>query len=59
VSHAYLAALEGATRCPSTVTAAALAEALGLTDAERERLAAAAVGDAGRSNPLRRPRMVP
>jgi transcriptional regulator with XRE-family HTH domain len=53
ISHGHMAALEGAARCPSTVTASALAQALALTDAECEQLAAAAVDDAGRSNPLR------
>ncbi|XUL89728.1 helix-turn-helix domain-containing protein [Streptomyces galilaeus] len=53
LSSGYLANLEAGRRCPSTSALDALAEVLPFTPEERERLAAAAVPDAGRSNPLR------
>lgn len=53
VSSGYLANLEAGRRCPSTAALAALAAVLPFTVAERQELEAAAVQDAGRSNPLR------
>lgn len=53
VSQGYLWLLEAGQRVPSTAVAEVLAEVLALTPEEREQLRAAAVDDAGRSNPAR------
>jgi transcriptional regulator with XRE-family HTH domain len=53
VSHSYLLRLETGQRVPSRTVAGLLAEVLGLDDADRARLLAAAVDDAGRDWPGR------
>lgn len=53
VSQGYLWLLEASRRAPSAAVAQVLAEVLTLTTEEREQLLAAAVNDAGRSNPAR------
>jgi transcriptional regulator with XRE-family HTH domain len=53
LSSGYLANLEAGRRCPSISALEALAEVVPFTPEEREQLAAVAVPDAGRSNPLR------
>ena len=54
VSQGYLWLLEAGQRVPSTAVAEVLEEVLALTVEERAQLRAAAVDDAGRSNPARR-----
>lgn len=49
ISASYLAHLEASRRCPSRTIASILADGLGLTDAERAQLDAAAV-DGGRDH---------
>ena len=53
VSQGHLWMLEASQRVPSVAVAEDLAEALALTREECEQLRAAAVDDAGRSNPAR------
>jgi transcriptional regulator with XRE-family HTH domain len=53
VSQGHLWLLEAGQRVPSAIVAEDLAAALTLTAEEREQLRAAAVDDAGRSNPAR------
>lgn len=53
VSQGHLWLLEAGQRVPSAAVAEDLAAALALTAEEREQLHAAAVDDAGRSNPAR------
>jgi transcriptional regulator with XRE-family HTH domain len=54
ISHTHLFRLEACMRVPSRTVAWLLAEALGLTDAERARLLEVAVTDAGRDWPGRK-----
>lgn len=54
ISPGYLVDLEAGRRCPSRTVAQLLADGLALTEEERQVLYAAAVGDAGRDNPMRR-----
>lgn len=53
VSQGHLWLLEAGQRVPSAAVAEVLAEVLALPAEEREQLLAAAVDDAGRSNPAR------
>lgn len=54
LSAGYMAHLEAGERCPSATVADRIADLLGLDQAEREQLLAAAVDDAGRDHPERR-----
>lgn len=54
IAPSYLVGLESSERVPSRTVARQLAEVLALTDAERTRLLAVAVDDAGRDYPRRR-----
>ncbi|MFF7139580.1 helix-turn-helix domain-containing protein [Streptomyces sp. NPDC008196] len=54
ISHSHLFRLEACMRVPSLTVAIMLADALALSDAERERLLAVAVPNAGRDWPGRR-----
>lgn len=55
ITHQYLWNLERSRRSPSAVVASALADSLDLLPDERAVLDRAAVTDAGRSHPLKRP----
>ena len=50
IDRGYLAHLERGTRVPGAAVAAGLADVLGLDQAERDRLFAVAVTDAGRGS---------
>lgn len=59
LSSNYVGKLENGMRVPSRAAAERMADFLGLDDAERGRLLAASVTDAGLNHPWRTGRMVP